>query len=183
MGSSSPAKHSQCRERYCCYCVTMNGRGVNKLRLQCRQFESASVRPLLVLLGTVLMIVVGLVGMHILSVGSDHGTSTGTHDTAIAIGVSASAQSIPDVLNSTDTHPGSCDDGCQSSAPQPLHHADMMMACALALVVGFVFLLPLALMYRSRTDRGRLFVLSTHSTYLSPRPQPPSLIVLSISRT
>lgn len=150
-----------------------------------RMFRNPSPgRALLVAVATVLMVIVGLVGMHTLSVGeTTHGVGTGNHGTATQLDVSSSGNPGSGTLGGAEVHSGTCDDNCQSSTPGPLQHTDVMMACALALLVGFIFLLPIAAMYRTRTHQGQTLFFATPLRELSPLPRPPSLIVLSISRT
>ncbi len=76
-----------------------------------------------------------------------------------------------------DAHcPGSCEDPAPS-------HVMLMVGCVLALLAGFILLLiPLMLGYSWHS-----LVLAIRSLPLAggvlPRPRPPSLIILSISRT
>lgn len=157
---------------------------MNMRRLQRSTSDPSSARPLIVVLSAVLMVIIGLLGMHTLSAGStSHGTSTGSHGTASLLDASASGHVDADKRGSVEVYSRTCDDNCQSSTPQPLHHTDVMMACALALLVGFSFLLPIAAMYRTRMSQGQLSFVSNQLRHLSPLPRPPSLIVLSISRT
>ncbi|MGK0721381.1 DUF6153 family protein [Leucobacter sp. W1478] len=130
------------------------------------------------------MVIVGLVGMHTLSAGSiSHGTNTGNHGTVVPTSSSVPAHLDAGTLESVKGSPGTCDDACKMSDPQPLHHTDVMMACALALLVGFIFLFPVFLMYRTRMIPRKSLFVSIYLRHHSLLPRPPSLIVLSISRT
>lgn len=158
---------------------------MNMQRLQRDPGNPSSVRPLLVVLSAVLMVIIGLLGMHTLSAGSaSHGAGAGSHGAATLIEApSSSGHSNIGAPGSAKLNSGACDDACQSSASQPVQHTDVMMACVLALIVGFIFLLPIAAMYRTRMHQGQSRFVLMQLRRLSLPPLPPSLIVLSISRT
>lgn len=142
-----------------------------------------SVRTLLLGISAVLMIIVGLLGMHTFSAGAfGHGAHAGIQDSTIAAEMTVSASSDTTPAGATVVQSAGCDGDCESSSTQPIGHSELMMACALALLVIFSFLLPAVAMYMAR-----LTFATTFSTlwlkYSSRLPHPPSLIVLSISRT
>lgn len=180
-----PQANSQHTKTYCCYSITMMGGRKKMQRLQRGLGDPSAVRPLLVLLSVVLMVIVGLLGMHTLSAGSaNHGASTAGHGKTTLIDAPASSEHLgAGTSSSANANSATCDDICQKSASQPLQHTDMMMACALALIVSLIFLLPIAAMYRIRIDQGQPRFLGRQLKHPSMRPRPPSLIVLSISRT
>lgn len=157
---------------------------MNMQPLQLSLSGPTSLRPLLIVLSAVLMVIIGLLGMHTFSTGSTvHGANTESHGTASLSDIAISGHADVGMLSSAKANSGSCDDNCQASTPQPLQHTDVMMACALALIVGFIFLLPIAAMYRTRMSQGLFSFVSNSTRSISPLPRPPSLIVLSISRT
>ena len=145
-------------------------------RLRHSSCHPSSVRLMLLPLAVVLMVIIGLIGMHTLSTGpAAHDASTESHEAAVSLDTSASGHLGSSAPDTQVAHSETCNDSCQPPSAPPLHHAGLMMACNLALLVGFIFLLPLVAMCRSRI-RNQLRL-------LLPSPRPPSLIVLSISRT
>lgn len=145
--------------------------------------DLTSVRTLLLGISAVLMIIVGLLGMHTFSAGAfGHGAHAGMQDSTIAAEMSVSAAPDATPAGATVVQSAECDGDCESSHTQPLGHSELMMACALALLVIFSFLLPAVAIWILR-----LTFATTFSTlwlkYSSRLPHPPSLIVLSISRT
>lgn len=135
-----------------------------------------SMRTLLVLGGAVLVIIVGLLGMHTFSAEpAGHGTASISH----AVAAEHSESGTPRALASTST---GCIDRCHVSTGSGDGHLDMVTACVLALLVGILLLAPPILLHRfgpllwSATSLWRLV-----STSILPRA--PSLILLSISRT
>lgn len=137
----------------------------------------SSVHTILTVLGAVLLVIIGLLGMHTFSAGSS-GHSPTTHTS-----VSNEAADPSHVMGVTHAAASAnCDVGCVAAAHQPMSHDDMMMACVLALLAGFVLLLPLARLTHTSVSLRRL----SQQVELRIRevlPHPPSLIVLSISRT
>lgn len=141
-------------------------------------------RALLVAITAVLMVIVGLVGMHTLSAGSTNpGLSVGSHGTVLPLSPSIPADIESGTPERVEGSAAACDDTCKVSDPQPLHHTDVMIACALALLVGFILLFPILLMYRAQMIPRKSIFVSTHLKQHALLPRPPSLIVLSISRT
>ncbi|WP_396290632.1 DUF6153 family protein [Curtobacterium sp. KT1] len=148
-----------------------------------------TLHGLLLSVGIALLVIAGLLGMHALSVGhatpgvghnqtAAHAThSASAHHNAVAESASHHDASTPVVLARTGICSG---DGCGGAAHD---HAMQLMMCVLALLsVALVLLVPRLL--------GPWFLpLPSISTQLGvllrslPQPRPPSLHVLSISRT
>ncbi|MCR8670233.1 DUF6153 family protein [Agrococcus sp. HG114] len=119
-------------------------------------------------------VIVGLLGMHTLSsrgAGHDAPSSTALHP--------AAAQEAP-ASRDVDEHP--CD--CQPVAPAPApEHSMLLMACVLALLATLLVLHgpQLGGVLRATRRVGGRDVERARGTLA--RPRPPSLLVLSISRT
>ncbi|MGK0722668.1 hypothetical protein [Leucobacter sp. W1478] len=118
--------------------------------------------------------------MHTFSAGSS-GHASATHSS-----VSHEAADPSHVMGATHAATAlasaNCDDGCVATAHQPMSHDDMIMACVLALLAGFALLIPLIRLALTAVAPRHL----PHLVRLRVRevlPRPPSLIVLSISRT
>lgn len=171
------------------------------------QLVDPARRALLLLAATTVLLIAGLLGMHSLSgtgsshaAGLEHGgavlavgdaspASHGSHDAPLAHG----SHDAPLALGSHDASasPGShsaaahCDDGCAAAAPghvpdSPGHAG--IAACVLALLAGLILLLPPA----SSARAGASMIVrwpATAATAARPSAPPPSLTLLSISRT
>ena len=143
------------------------------------------VRRLLLAAPIALAIITGLLSMHVL---------TGSHQPALASETSAmsthsqvgsapaAADDTPMTAAAAEGAGGHCQDGCGSPAGMP-DHSMLMMMCVLALLAAVIVLLAptsrALLAYavaRSRSHTRTLLV-------GLPHPRPPSLLVLSISRT
>lgn len=143
------------------------------------------VRRLLLAAPIALAIITGLLSMHVL---------TGSHQPALASETSAmsthsqvgsapaAADDTPMTAAAAEGAGGHCQDGCGSPAGMP-DHSMLMMVCVLALLAAVIVLLAptsrALLTYdvaRSRSHTRTLLV-------GLPHPRPPSLLVLSISRT
>lgn len=143
------------------------------------------VRRLLLAAPIALAIITGLLSMHIL---------TGSHQPALASETSAmsthsqvgsapaAAADTPMTAAAAEGAGGHCQDGCGSPAGMP-DHSMLMMVCVLALLAAVIVLL-------APTSRALLTYAVARSrshtrTLLAglPHPRPPSLLVLSISRT
>lgn len=144
-------------------------------------------------------LIVGLLGMHILSMSPSHNSHsvappTGLVDEHQKGHLVAGSGSVADIV----VLPGAaipsataisaisafsmagCEDGCNT--PSPLHSM-VMMTCVLALFVGVLIILaPRPLRFSRRTLTLAVRSLEPIGAVLL-RPHPPSLIVLSISRT
>lgn len=142
-------------------------------------------RRLLLAAPIALAIITGLLSMHVL---------TGSHQPALASEISAmsthsqvgsapaAADDTPMTAAAAEGAGGHCQDGCGSPAGKP-DHSMLMMVCVLALLAAVIVLLAptsrALLTYavaRSRSHTRTLLV-------GLPHPRPPSLLVLSISRT
>ena len=154
-------------------------------------------RRRLPIFGLLALVLVGLLGMHVLNFSSGHGGHDTRSPAALmasdheAIGAGMIGGELPaadsdrhatgataaPLAPAGDAHcPGSCEDPAPS-------HVMLMVGCVLALLAGFILLLiPLMLGYSWHS-----LVLAIRSLPLAggvlPRPRPPSLIILSISRT
>ncbi|MGK0742629.1 DUF6153 family protein [Leucobacter sp. Z1108] len=165
---------------YRCYGAGVESTQMTSRRTPVRVRGDSSVRTILTIVGAVLLVIIGLLGMHTFSAGSS-GHASATHSS-----VSHEAADPSHVMGATHAATAlasaNCDDGCVAAAHQPMSHDDMMMACVLALLAGFVLLLPLARLTHTSVSLRRL----SQQVELRIRevlPHPPSLIVLSISRT
>ncbi|SDR99844.1 DUF6153 family protein [Agrococcus carbonis] len=119
-------------------------------------------------------LIVGLLGMHTLSAApSGHGSAAPTQ--SIAAGHHASHAM-------TDAAAAGHDDGDGAAQPAPTHDHTAMITCVLALLAGLVLLLPPA-----RGGAAALLVLprlaSRAPGVVGHAMPPPSLVLLSISRT
>jgi len=154
---------------------------------------STTVRRVLLSVGLTLLVITGLLGMHALSVGHtlpmtghDHAAaySASVHDVALTHDASSEPVSTMrhDASNSLEaTEQGACaGDECGGMSHDP---AMQMMMCVLALLaVALVLSAPRLLggwllPVPSPLVRVRVLLRSL------PWPRPPSLLVLSISRT
>lgn len=131
---------------------------------------------LVLLLATVLLTIAGLLAMHTLSSSHDLAATGpgGSHP------VAAHAQHHADphhasAAGGVQCRPGHCD-------PHPPAHDLAMTTCVLALLLATLLLAPSALLCLrtlARRLRGWAYLLAC----AVPRPRPPSLLELSISRT
>lgn len=141
-----------------------------------------SLRTALLLAGAVLMIIVGLLGMHTFSSeAAGHGTTVGAHSssavdhpTHVGGHTDATAASAPSV------EAAPCDDACMTGSTGG--HSDMLSACILALLAGLLLLLrPL---FTHRLSAPPRVVMSRLRLAVGvPLSRAPSLTFLSISRT
>lgn len=137
-----------------------------------------SLRTLLLLGGAVLMILVGLLGMHTFT-SNAFGHGSGSASSAITASVPIAHGEVSGTHSATSAE---CDGACYASAGDRQGHMDAATACMLALLVGLLLLAPPLLLHRfgslpwSTPGSSRL-------TSTSVLPRPPSLTVLSISRT
>jgi hypothetical protein len=121
----------------------------------------------------VVAIVVGLFAMHTLSAGSGHAplAEAGTHAHH-----AAPLSSTPDTHGSAAVDESCASDGCGPS------HAMAWMTCILALLVGSLLLVAAARAWRPSPARGAPVAALLSGLRVAPL-RPPSLIMLSISRT
>jgi len=132
-----------------------------------------SLHALIALGGSALVIIVGLLGMHTLNAASSgHGAAPSHHAAVVTTHLETETG---ETLLGTE-----CDAGCHANTVPG--HEDMMTACVLALLVGMLFLAPPTLLQRFGalpTATANFWRFSSTSVL----PRPPSLLVLSISRT
>ncbi len=131
-----------------------------------------SFARLIAAVAVTLSVVVGLLAMH--SATPTEHSQESAHTVAADIALSDSAA----LAGSKAIEP--CDCGSPGSAPV---HSMLMVACILALLATFLVLVPPA---ASRVTFGMLRRIAASSTWLRGAVallRPPSLLVLSISRT
>lgn len=154
---------------------------MNVIRSQARL--SPTVRRLLLVAPIALAIITGLLAMHTLTGSHDPAASgsstvsvhTQVHDMAASDGMVTTA-----ITN--EVAAGHCEDGCGIPAGMP-DHSMLMMVCVLALLAAVITLLaPSVLAVLART-LARAHVRTGVMLTALPLPRPPSLLVLSISRT
>ncbi len=149
-------------------------------------------RPGLLVFGLLMMVIAGLFAMHVLSMSGPQGHTSPTltietdHAAAETLpdgGMSAdvademAGASMSDAAAAGETH---CGDGCGEPAPS---HSMLMMGCVIALLIGMVLLIAPGLWGRGWLTRLLAVRALPLLGAVLPRPRPPSLIVLSISRT
>lgn len=152
-------------------------------------------RALLLMATTVVLLIVGLLGMHAMDGSAAGHSSTGSvhlgsdtaplsgalhADTAVAQGEHrhAAGTAISAVADDSHKHV-QCGDSCVAAPVSPEHTA---VACVLALLSALLILVPPGDLSRTRTLTEALRpAVELLSTRIGPRP--PSLILLSISRT
>ena len=146
----------------------------------------------LLLFGLLMMVIAGLFAMHVLSMSGPQGHTSPTltietdHAAAETLpdgGMSAdvademAGASMSDAAAAGETH---CGDGCGEPAPS---HSTLMMGCVIALLIGMVLLIAPGLWGRGWLTRLLAVRALPLLGAVLPPPRPPSLIVLSISRT
>lgn len=137
--------------------------------------QRLSLRSLLLLAGAVFVIIVGLLGMHVLSAGSMGHHTVSTEHSATTV---CSANPVTTPIS--DAHTSHCAEAYVVGSEGA--HLGMVTGCVLALLVGLLLLLrPFWLLRFRAAPRG--FVLSLGATVDRAFTQAPSLIFLSISRT
>ena len=135
------------------------------------------VRRFLLAAPIALAIITGLLSMHVLA------SETSAMSTHSQVGSApAAADDTPMTAAAAEGAGGHCQDGCGSPAGMP-DHSLLMMVCVLALLAAVIVLLAptFRALLTYAVDRSR----SHTRTLLAglPHPRPPSLLVLSISRT
>ncbi|GGF45524.1 hypothetical protein GCM10010922_21550 [Microbacterium sorbitolivorans] len=155
---------------------------------------STTVRRVLLSVGLTLLVVTGLLGMHALSVGHTlpaigHGqtvaqsahSATGHDAASVETALMTPLKASPYGASIMDEGGGSCaGDGCGGMSHD---HAMQMMMCVLALLsVALVLIAPRLLRGWLRPLPSLLVQVRVLLRSL-PLPRPPSLLVLSISRT
>ena len=132
---------------------------------------STSLRRLIPFAIATALLIAGLLGMHTFTAApGGHSAVSAAHTTHSVEHVSGTASTE----NAAD-----CDGTCLTA---PAGHDEMQTACVLALLFGLLLVIAPALRYRL-TPTLQLASVSARWRSRSARPHPPSLIVLSISRT
>lgn len=137
----------------------------------------STMHHLFVMFGLAVALIAGLFAMHTLTANNMHVESAPTissaadHDQAM----------VGAAIEGTAVDAGHCLGDC--GAPGNMRsHSILMMVCALALLAAVIVVLAPALLARFNMSLGEA-VLAADVPHALPRPRPPSLLVLSISRT
>jgi len=134
-------------------------------------------RRLVFMVGIAVALIAGLLAMHTLTAGDAHlesaaSTSSAADQDHLMVGAA---------VQGTIVDTGQCLDDCGVPGNVPNH--SILMVCVLALLAAAVIsALAPALLARLGMSLG-VSVLVAHVPRAVPRPHPPSLLVLSISRT
>ncbi|UOV99836.1 DUF6153 family protein [Agrococcus sp. SCSIO52902] len=123
--------------------------------------------PVAVLL--VAALTIGLLGMHTVS-GPDG------HRPAVSDALPLAASGAPTLPEHAQAQP------CECAAPSP-DHSSVLMSCVLALLAGLLVVTPRRWTGALTIPLTRGGAMLEHDPGAIPRPRPPSLIFLSISRT
>ena len=150
----------------------------------------SGLHRLLLTFVTALLLIAGLLAMHTLT-----GTLLGGHTDAPAAsavtdaghadaGAAAVTGSMSDASAGmgADAAAGHCAGDCGDAGGMP-DHTMLMMACVLALLAAVIVLLAPVLLARLGAALSLLRLHGRTVLAALPHPRPPSLIVLSISRT
>lgn len=146
---------------------------------------------LLLTFATALLLIAGLLAMHTLATG--HAQTPGATAVAPAVahatpgsalGGTVSTGVMPTTMSVTGSDPaaGRYQGDCGGSSEMP-EHPMLLMACVLVLLAAAVVGLAVALPVRRDTALALLRMHGRNVLAALPHPRPPSLIVLSISRT
>lgn len=134
----------------------------------------SSMHRVFLTLGFAVALIAGLLAMHTL----------GASDTHVDSAQTVSASDHGQVGATTDraaVDAGHCASDCGAPRDMP-DHSMLLMVCALALLAAVIVVLAPALLARLSTSLG-MTMLVRHAVRAVPRLRPPSLLVLSISRT
>lgn len=147
---------------------------------------SSGVHRLLLTFATAFLVIPGLLAMHTLASGltAEHRTApnaTVKHATSMETSAAGMLDAATGV--SSDDSAEHCAGDCGGGSGEMPHHSMLMVACVLALLSGAIVLLAPMLLARLSFARASLRVHSRSVLAALPHPRPPSLIVLSISRT
>lgn len=125
-------------------------------------------------LGFAVALITGLLAMHTISAGHTHIESAQT--------ASASDHGLNAVaMDGTVGDTGHCVDDCGAPGPMP-DHSMLLMVCALALLAAVIVAVAPALFARLGVSLSLPVLVRNAARALRPA-RPPSLLVLSISRT
>lgn len=148
----------------------------------------SGLRRLLLTFATALLLIAGLLAMHTLTSGhadTPAAASEAAHaapDSDLGGTVATGSMLENTIGTGTEASGGHCEGDCDSSGGMP-DHSMLMMACVLALLAATIVLLAPALLARLGTVLALLRLHGRNVLTALPHPRPPSLIVLSISRT
>lgn len=137
----------------------------------------STIHRLFFMVGIAVTLIAGLLAMHTLTADNMHVksappiSSAADHDQAMA--GAAGEGAVVDARH--------CLGDCEAPGNMP-SHSILMMVCALALLAAVIVALAPALRARLNMSLGEA-VLAADVPRVLPRPRPPSLLVLSISRT
>ncbi|WP_307823183.1 DUF6153 family protein [Microbacterium sp. KRD172] len=141
-----------------------------------------SLRTALLLASAVLMIIVGLLGMHTFSSNAvGHGTAVGAHSSsAVDQATPIAGHTDAVAASATSAEPTVCDDACMTGSTGG--RSNMLSACILALFAGLLLLLrPL---FAQRLSPPLMVLMSRLRPEVEDTlSRAPSLTFLSISRT
>jgi Family of unknown function (DUF6153) len=130
------------------------------------------------MVGLAVALILGMLAMHTsLAPGGGHG-----HSVISASATTDHGQTEPGITMGASAidAPPCADDGCGTSGMPD--HSMLLMMCAMALLVVVIAVVSAALITQSDTSRT-MSALLRQPTRAIPSPRPPSLLVLSISRT
>lgn len=135
----------------------------------------SSTRRLVFMLGIAVALIAGLLAMHTLTAGTTHLESTA----AISSAADHDEVTVGAAVEGTAADTGHCVGDCGAPRNMP-NHSMLMMVCVLALLAAVIVVRAPALLARLSMPLGRVALVAD-----APRtsPRPPSLLVLSISRT
>ena len=129
-------------------------------------------------------LIAGLLAMHTLGTPAAHVepahavSASSSSDVTVGDGARGAAEGG---AVSAAAHPDHCTGGCDAPGHPPTHSM-LLMVCALALLAAVIIIMAPARLSRLSLTLGGL-ALVRDATRALPRPHPPSLLVLSISRT
>ncbi|MGV9194396.1 DUF6153 family protein [Microbacterium sp. MC2] len=148
----------------------------------------SALHRLLLTFATALLLIAGLLAMHTLTSGHAE-TLAAASEAAHAApasdldGTVATGSMLENTIGTgPDASGGHCEGDCGGAAGMP-DQSMLTMACVLALLVAVIVLLAPALLARLGTALALLRPHGRDVLTALPHPRPPSLIVLSISRT
>ncbi|WP_309708983.1 DUF6153 family protein [Pseudolysinimonas sp.] len=137
----------------------------------------STMHRLFFLFGVAVALIAGLLAMHTLTANSAHIESAPALLSAADLDQVMVAGANEDMAGDARHCMGDC--GAPANMPD---HSILMMVCALALLAAVIIVLPPALLARFGMSLGVAALIADVPRAL-PRPRPPSLLVLSISRT
>lgn len=136
----------------------------------------STMHRLVLMLGIAVALIAGLLAMHTLTAGNTHVESA----PAISSAAAHDQVMVGAAVDGTAADTGHCA-GCGAPGNMP-DHSMLMMVCVLALLAAVIIVMAPALLARLSMSLG-VVVLAADVPRALPRPRPPSLLVLSISRT